>query len=66
VDGILTDFTDGAIFTRYNRIDNGQQNRHLSLILYQDSFEVANPIGSAKCKYEILKFLFCIRQLALA
>jgi hypothetical protein len=29
-----------------------------SLILYQDAFEIANPLGSAETKYKILGFFY--------
>lgn len=49
---ILYDFTDGLVFK--NNLFFLNNPDALQLILYQDSFEVVNPIGPAKCKYKIL------------
>jgi len=65
VSGVLADFTDGTVFRSLDCTADGQLNRQLSLILYQDSFEVANPIGSAKCKHKILGFYFALGNLRL-
>lgn len=46
------DFTDGAAF-KDNAFFQTNQNA-LKLILYQDSFEVCNPLGSSKKKHKIL------------
>ena len=49
---VLKDFTDGLMF-KSNKffMDIGDS---LYLILYMDSFEVVNPIGSARQKHKIL------------
>lgn len=48
--GIYRDFSDGNIFK------NKMKNRHpvLSIILYNDAFEIVNPLGSSKRKYKLL------------
>lgn len=49
---ILEDFTDGTEFKKivfFKEFPNG-----LKIILFQDGFEVCNPIGSAKSKHKIL------------
>lgn len=51
-DGVLRDFMDGNIAK--NNILFIQFNNAIKLILYQDSFEVVNPLGSAKRKHKIL------------
>ena len=48
----MKDFTDGKVF-RSNKFF--QENKKcLQIILYQDSFEIVNPIGSAKKKHKVL------------
>lgn len=49
---ILEDFTDGSVF-KNNPFFKDNPNA-IQLLLYQDSFEIVNPIGSAKSKYKIL------------
>ena len=51
-DSILRDFTDGGV-ARKNLLFIELHNA-IKLILYQDSFEVVNPQGSAKRKHKIL------------
>ncbi|XP_044585983.1 uncharacterized protein LOC123266021 [Cotesia glomerata] len=53
---ILKDFTDGSVF-KNNPFFKDNPNA-VQLILYQDSFEIVNPIGSAKSKYKILAVYF--------
>jgi hypothetical protein len=43
---VLSDFTDGSVYKKYVE-GGGQLKKCLSLILYHDSFEIANPLGSA-------------------
>lgn len=45
-DGVLRDFTDGNIYKKnaFFKINNNG----LKIIIYQDAFEVVNPIGAAK------------------
>lgn len=59
---VLSDFTDGSVYKEC--VKGGDQlKKCLSLILYQDSFEVANPLGSAKRKYKVLGFYFTLGNL---
>jgi hypothetical protein len=51
-ENILEDVIDGKIY-RHNRLFQENPDA-LSLILYQDAFEVANPLGSGKKKHKIL------------
>ena len=51
-DGILRDFMDGSV-AKSNVLFIEFHNA-IKLILYQDSFEVVNPLGSAKRKHKIL------------
>jgi len=57
---ILRDFTDGSVY-KMNTADPGE--KYLSLILYQDSFEVANPLGSAKKRHKVLGVYFLLGSL---
>jgi hypothetical protein len=50
--GIYEDFQDGEVFKTNELFSN--VSGALSLILYQDAFEVVNPLGSAKTKHKIL------------
>jgi len=58
---ILEDFTDGSVY-RTVTADAGQN--YLSIILYQDSFEVVNPLGSARKKHKLLGVYFVLGNLA--
>ena len=60
-DSVLRDFTDGAVYKRKFR--TAADKKYLTLILYQDSFEVVNPLGSAKKKHKILGFYYVIGNL---
>lgn len=51
-DEILRDFTDGAVF-RNNQFFKDNP-RSLRLILYQDAFDIVNPLGSAKSTHSIM------------
>ena len=51
-EGILRDFMDGCV-AKKNLLFIELPNS-IKLILYQDSFEVVNPLGSAKKKHKIL------------
>lgn len=57
----ISDFTDGSVYK--NLVGKDSTKSYLSLILYQDSFEVANPLGSAKRKHKILGFYFTLGNL---
>ncbi|XP_076324317.1 uncharacterized protein LOC143232592 [Tachypleus tridentatus] len=59
--GVLTDFTDGKVC---NENVFFQENPDaLKLLLYQDSFEIVNPLGSAKKKHKILAIYYTIGNL---
>lgn len=51
-EGVLQDITDGSV-TKSNVLFNEVPNA-LKLLLYQDSFEVVNPLGSGKKKHKVL------------
>jgi len=58
---ILRDFTDGTV---HRQMIAGAGEHCLSLILYQDSFEVVNPLGSARKKHKLLGVYFVLGNLA--
>ncbi|KYM96897.1 hypothetical protein ALC62_12434 [Cyphomyrmex costatus] len=49
---LLKDFTDGKVFRNNTFFKNNAEA--LQIILYQDGFEIVNPIGSAKKKHKLL------------
>lgn len=51
-DQILKDFTDGEAYK--NNVFFKNNPTAIKLFLYQDSFQVVNPLGAAKQKYKIL------------
>lgn len=57
-DNVLKDFTDGIVFKE--NIFFKKNPDAIQLILYQDSFEVVNPLDSAKSNYKILAVYFSI------
>jgi len=59
----LKNFTDGLVYR--NCIAQEQGEKILSLILYQDSFELVNPLGSAKKKQKMLAVYFVLGNLKL-
>ena len=63
-DSKLSDFTDGLVYKQaVTRCSSEPQTKHISIILYQDAFEVANPLGSAKKKHKILAFYYILGNL---
>lgn len=60
----LSDLTDGLVYkTCVARSHSEPQTKQISIILYQDAFEVANPLGSAKKKHKILGFYYMLGNL---
>ena len=55
--GVYCDLKDGAVFKNNALL---QQNNSINLILYQDSFEIVNPLGSARKKHKLLAFYFTL------
>ena len=55
---VLDDIADGRVFV--NNQFFTQNPGALRLILYQDAFEVANPLGSGKKKHKILAVYFSL------
>ncbi|XP_064472077.1 uncharacterized protein LOC135386209 [Ornithodoros turicata] len=56
----FSDFTDGSLF---KDADISFSSNEIQLMLYQDSFEVVNPLGSAKQKHKILGVYFTLGNL---
>lgn len=59
-DKILRDFTDGSI---YKKCTMDSSKAYLPLILFQDSFEIVNPLGSAKTRHKVLGVYFVLGSL---
>lgn len=58
-DGILRDICDGSVFKSQNLYSQAG-DIILKLILYQDAFEVVNPLGSAKKKHKLVGVYFTL------
>ncbi|XP_016842392.1 uncharacterized protein LOC103315333 [Nasonia vitripennis] len=58
---VLFDFMDGTVY-KCNTFFNDNPDA-LKIILYQDAFEVVNPIGAAKKKHKILAVYMSIENL---
>lgn len=58
---VLDDFEDGLMYQNNNYIRKYPDA--IKIILYQDSFEVVNPIGSAKQKYKVLAVYLTVGNL---
>lgn len=56
--GVLTDVCDGSVFK--SNAFCMQPGINLKLILYQDAFEIVNPLGSAKKKHKIVAVYFTL------
>lgn len=50
--GVLRDFTDGKVFQSVSLFH--EHPSALKVLLFQDAFNVVNPLGSAKTKHKIL------------
>lgn len=57
-DDILEDFTDGNVF-KNNKFFQENPDA-LQIILYQDAFEIVNPIGAARKKHKLLAIYMTI------
>lgn len=55
---VLTDIVDGTVFKKNSLFQSCE--RSLSIILYEDSFEIVNPLGSARIKHKILAMYFTL------
>lgn len=59
---ILTDFTDGLICKSHNHFT---EKNFINILLYQDSFEIVNPLGSAKKKHKIFAVYYTLGNLCI-
>ena len=55
-----TDFRDGSVFLKNPFFSKCSNFPKLQVILYQDSFEVVNPIGHSKKKHKMLGVYFTL------
>ncbi|CAL1293885.1 unnamed protein product, partial [Larinioides sclopetarius] len=53
---ILSDFIDGTVYTSNDFFKSDS----LKILLYQDSFETVNPLGSGKTKHKILAIYYTL------
>lgn len=60
-DGVFRDVWDGKVFKENLLFMHEPES--LPLILYQDAFEVVNPIGSAKKKHKVIGVYFTLANL---
>lgn len=58
-DGVLSDISDGSVF-KSNELFLQAGDIILKLILYQDAFEVVNPLGSARKKHKLVGVHFTL------
>lgn len=59
--GVLSDISDGHLFKQSEFFK--QNPSSLRLVLYQDAFEVANPLGSANAKHKVLAVYVSVANL---
>ena len=57
-ESIFEDITDGKTFKRNELFQNSPNS--VKVLLYQDAFEVVNPLGSAKKKHKVLGVYFTL------
>lgn len=60
-DGTFRDLTDGQCFNKCGFFSENLEA--LRLILYQDSFEVCNPLGSARCIHKVVGIYLTLANL---
>lgn len=58
----LCDFSDGTIY-KNNSFFSSENN--LEIIVFQDAFELCNPLGSSKKKHKLVGFYFIVGNLPL-
>lgn len=58
---ILEDIWDGSDVSSNALFDSNDNS--LGLILYQDSFEVVNPLGSGRKKHKVLTVYFTVADI---
>jgi hypothetical protein len=60
-EGVLADVIDGAVYRNCPLFQNCPDS--LSIILFQDAFEIVNPLGSAKKKHKLIGVYFTLANL---
>ncbi|KAG7472949.1 hypothetical protein JOB18_038124 [Solea senegalensis] len=60
---VLSDISDGQIFK--SNVFFAQNPSCLKLVLYQDAFEIVNPLGSAKTRHKVLAVYASVANLPL-
>ena len=60
-ENIYSDFPDGSVFKNIELFS--QSPNSLKIILYQDAFEVSNPLGAARTKHKILAVYYSLGNL---
>lgn len=60
-EGHISDYKDGFYFKEHQFWNS--EKLALEILLYQDSFEVVNPLGSARNKHKILALYFALGNL---
>ena len=60
-EGYMYDFNDGSVFQNNQFFSDNPEA--IQLLLYQDSFEIVNPLGSAKKKHKILAMYYSLGNL---
>ncbi len=58
VDHVFHDVTDGKAFKENDLFKDATNS--INILLYQDAFEIVNPLGSAKTKHKILGVYFTL------
>ena len=59
--GIFTDICDGSVLQ--NNCLTGQVEECFKIILYQDSFEIVNPLGSSKRMHKLLAVYYTLANI---
>ena len=60
-ESVLGDIHDGSVYQNHPLFSS--QMKAFQVILYQDAFEVVNPLGSAKTKHKLLAVYFILGNL---
>ena len=60
-DGVLSDVTHGSVFCSNAFFQN--ETNAIKIILYQDAFEIVNPLGSARKKHKLLAVYMTLADL---
>lgn len=61
--GIYTDLHDGSVYNKIEQTVGNGQCSFIELVLYQDAFEVVNPLGSAKKLHKVVAVYMTLANL---